>query len=447
MNILVINGSPKGNNSITLQTSKYLAQRYSGCNFEYLNAGQTIKYLEKNFDKAKQMIDSADMLIFSYPVYTFIAPYQLHRFIELLDVNNIDISGKIATQIVTSKHFYDITAIGYVEACLADKGVRYLKPFSADMDDLLSTKGQQEARAYWDNVLYCIDNNYFDALPVIAKAQPTVHQCALTSVDKVDKHKTIIVTNCTPDDTNLHSMIQDFIAVYPYNTKVVNILDFPFAGGCLGCFNCAVSGKCIYNDGYENWLSQEIHSADAIVYAFTIDHHCMGSSFKLFDDRQFCNGHRMMTIGMPIAYIVSGNYSQEDNLRTIIEGRAQVGKNNLVMVASDQQDVATQLCQLSSKLARALDYPYQLPQTFYGVGGTKIFRDLIFEMRGMMKEDHKFYKKHGIYDFPHKKRGRIMQMKLVGTLMSIPPVMKKMKGKMNNFIIAPYTKVINDKTK
>ena len=35
----------------------------------------------------------------------------------------------------------------------------------------------------------------------------------------------------------------------------------------------------------------------------------------------------------------------------------------------------------------------------------KIFRDLIYVMcRGMMKADHKFYKEHGIYDFPYKQK-------------------------------------------
>ncbi len=447
MNVLVINGSPKGDNSITLQTSNYLAKRYPQCHFDVLNAGQKIRYLSTHFDEAIQKINGADLLIFSYPVYTFIAPYQMHKFIELLDEYHVDISGKMATQIVTSKHFYDITALGYVEACLADMGVRYLKPLSADMDDLLSTKGQTEARAFWDNLLYCVENNYFDKLPVIAKAKTSNYQTSLQAVDKIDKFDTVIVTNMAPDDTNLSNMIADFRAVYPYNTRVVNVLDFNFSGGCLGCFNCATSGKCVYKDGYEQWLKNEIHSACAIVYAFTIQHHSMGASFKLFDDRQFCNGHRMMTIGMPLGYIVSGNYTGEHNLQTIIEGRAQVGKNNLVMVATDQCDTASQLVELSTKLARSLEQPFVLPQNFLGVGGTKIFRDLIFEMRGMMREDHKFYKKHGIYDFPHKKRGRILQMKLVGTLMRMPSVMKKMRGKMNQFIIAPYTKVINDDTK
>lgn len=85
------------------------------------------------------------------------------------------------------------------------------------------------------------------------------------------------------------------------------------------------------------------------------------------------------------------------------------------------------------------------PKNFYGVGGMKIFRDLIYIMQGIMKADHKYYKKHNIYDFPQKQIGRMLQMKLVGSLMSIPSVQKKMRGKMNQYILMPYKKVI-DKT-
>ena len=73
----------------------------------------------------------------------------------------------------------------------------------------------------------------------------------------------------------------------------------------------------------------------------------------------------------------------------------------------------------------------------------KIFRDLIYVMQGLMKADHKFYKTHGIYDFPQKQVGRIWQMRLVGALLAIPAVQKKAKGKMSEAMIAPYRKVID----
>ena len=82
------------------------------------------------------------------------------------------------------------------------------------------------------------------------------------------------------------------------------------------------------------------------------------------------------------------------------------------------------------------------PEAFYGVGGMKIFRDLIYVMRGLMKADHKFYKKHGVYDFPQKQRGRMLVILLVGGLATNPKMQKKMGNNMNEGMLMPYTKVL-----
>lgn len=93
MKIAVINGSPKGKYSITLQTVFYLQRKYPEHEFQILNAGQKIKSLEKDFSEAAQLLESADVVLFSYPVYTFLAPSQLHRFIELTKANGVDLRG------------------------------------------------------------------------------------------------------------------------------------------------------------------------------------------------------------------------------------------------------------------------------------------------------------------------------------------------------------------
>ena len=144
MKIAVINGSPKGKYSITLQTIHYLERKYPEHEFAILNAGQLIKVLEKDFTQAKELLLNAEAVIFSYPVYTFMAPSQLHRFIELLKEHKLDLQGKYATQISTSKHFYDMTAHKYVEDNCYDLGLKYIKGLSLDMDDLTKKQGQKD---------------------------------------------------------------------------------------------------------------------------------------------------------------------------------------------------------------------------------------------------------------------------------------------------------------
>ena len=148
MKILVLNGSPKGEYSITLQTVRFLEKRHPEHSISVLHVGQQIKALERDFAPAVEAVKQADLLLFSYPVYTFLAPSQLHRFFELLKACGLDLSGTYTAQLSTSKHFYDITAQRYVEDNCRDLGLRYITGLSADMDDLLKEEGQKQAEDF-----------------------------------------------------------------------------------------------------------------------------------------------------------------------------------------------------------------------------------------------------------------------------------------------------------
>lgn len=443
MNILVLNGSPKGEYSITLQTVRYLEKLNPEDTFQVLHVGQRIKALEKDFSPAIDAINNADVLLFSYPVYTFMAPCQLHRFIELMKENNVSVKDKFATQITTSKHFYDVTAHRYVQDNGQDMGLKMVRGLSADMEDLTSKKGQQEAKDFWTHFHWCLENDYFEACYnkeyTVAHKPVTVPQ----TDNKPENGDVVIVTDCAPENTQLTNMIARFQAKLPLKSRIVNIAEYPLKGGCLGCFNCAPDGVCIYNDKFDVFLRDEIQTAQAIIYAFTIKDHSMGSRFKMYDDRQFCNGHRTVTMNMPIGYLISGNLSEEENLRTIVEARSQVGGNIPAGIATDEFNPDTEINKLVSSLTYALENKYIQPANFYGVGGMKIFRDLIYQMRGMMRADHKFFKQHGQYDFPQKKKGQTMMMYLVGAMLANKKIKAKMGNKMNEGMIAPYKKVID----
>ena len=442
MKIAIINGSPKGKYSITLQTSLYLEKKYPEHEFCVLHAGQTIKALEKDFSSAKELLSSSDAVIFSYPVYTFLAPSQLHRFIELMKANGACVRGKYATQISTSKHFYDITAHKYIEENALDMGMRYIRGLSADMEDLLSEKGQSDAEKFFDRFLWSVKEGvYTEKRACDADFSPIPATVPEQFSDKKKGKDVLILTDNTDETSALAAMIARFRAVFPYETRVVNISEYPLAGGCLGCFRCAVSEKCVYRDGFDTFLRENIQKADAIVYAFNISDHSMGARFKMYDDRNFCNGHRTVTVGMPVGYLVCGKYSAENNLRTVIEARSETGGNFLSGVATNEFDTDAAIDSLSKSLCFALETGHTAPQNFWGVGGMKIFRDLIYQMRGMMRADHKFYKKQGIYDFPQKKRLTSMKMYLVGMLLSNEKILSKMGNKMNEGMLAPYKKM------
>lgn len=424
MNILIINGSPKGKNSITLQTCLYIKKNFPEHNYRVIHAGAQIRVFEQDFSKAARMINKADLILFCYPVYTFLAPSQLHRFIELMKENinngNINVEGKYCSQISTSKHFYDSTAHDYISDNANDMKLRVIDGLSADMDDLTKESGRKDALGFFHRIIWEITEKDSVEFPINALCKVTV------------------VADLAEDDTELEAMISRFIANTGGKAKLVNIHDFDFRGGCISCFNCASSGQCIYTDGFQEMLREEIQTGSAIVIAFSIKDHSMGSVFKTYDDRQFCNGHRTVTMGMPFAYLINGNLSTEHNLQTVIKGRAQVGGNYLAGIATNENNMEASVDDMSRKLAWCIANRYTQPSNFLGVGGMKIFRDLIWQMQGLMRADYKFYKENGQLDFPQKNPGRMVAMYAVGAAMNSDKIKSKIGGKMTEGMLMPY---------
>lgn len=301
MRILVLNGSPKGENSITLQTVRYLEKRFPKETFEVLHVGQRIKSIEKDFSKAEEALKNADLLLFCYPVYTFLVPSQLHRFIELLKEHGVDLSGKCAAQISTSLHFYDITAHRFIRDNCDDLDLNYLGGLSADMEDLLKPQGRTEAEDFFRFLLWRKEHGYAERKRCFSKPFTPVPLSETAAPSMQKPGRVAIVADFDPDGT---------------------------------------------------------------------------------------------------------------------------------------------IAALSETLRYAVDHAYRPPKTFWGVGGMKIFRDLIYQMRGLMREDHSFYKKHGFYDFPQKRKGRIFGMYLVGGMMRSKRIQKKLSGKMTGGMLLPYKKVL-----
>lgn len=323
-------------------------------------------------------------------------------------------------------------------------GMRFVRGLSADMEDLTTEKGRLEAESYFKRLVFSIENSIFEPNRLM-KSQNTLKKAEPSkNAEKTIGGRVAIVADLKEDDEILESMINRLQSRLPVASSVYNIRKINIMGGCLGCFRCAAGGKCVYTDGFDRFLREEIETADAIVYAFSISDHSMGARFKMFDDRRFCNGHRPVTEGTPIAFIVNGDVSCEPNLSMILEARSQVGGNALSGIADSASDVNAQIDAVADSIGFMIENHYTEPQNFYGVGGMKIFRDLIFQMRGLMRADHRYYKSHGKYDFPQKNRGTIIKMQLVGMLMNNKKIQAKMGNRLNEGMVAPYKKVLEN---
>ena len=201
MKTVIVNGSPQGNDSITLYTMLYIEKNFPDIEFEILQPGRQIRKMEQDFSQCRASLESADLIIFCYPVYTFLVPSQLHRFIELMKENDVKVEGKTATQVTTSLHFYDITAHRFIEENCKDLGMKYIRGLSADMEDLLKEKGRKEALAFFRFVLWNMEGS---------------------RVPAQSSSRIALVADRTGVDGTLGAMIARFKETYPGDVSITD---------------------------------------------------------------------------------------------------------------------------------------------------------------------------------------------------------------------------------
>ena len=87
MKILVLNASPKGKNSATIHTALYLEALHPEHQFTFLPVGQRIKSYVKDFAPVRDALADAELILFSYPVYT------LYRTLSATSAHRTDQGG------------------------------------------------------------------------------------------------------------------------------------------------------------------------------------------------------------------------------------------------------------------------------------------------------------------------------------------------------------------
>jgi len=116
---------------------------------------------------------------------------------------------------------------------------------------------------------------------------------------------------------------------------------------------------------------------------------------------------------------------------------------NFAGVVTDECSDSAQLDEKLSALAHhLLDFAsraYIRPRTFLGVGAMKVFRDDIYgRLRFPFQADHRYYKEHGLYDFPQKHYRARITNGILGLLAHIPSFRKEVyKRRMKGGMIKP----------
>ena len=220
--------------------------------------------------------------------------------------------------------------------------------------------------------------------------------------------KVLVVTDSTDKNENLGKMIQYFQNCFSTEIEIVNIYDVEIKGGCLGCIQCGYDNVCVYEgkDEFKEFWNVKLKSADILVFAGNIVDRYFSSRWKMVYDRSFFNGHIPLLKGKQFGFLISGPLGQTPNLRQLVESIPEFQDSNLVDIITDEYADSKIIDSLIYNLAKkSITFSlsdYKKPHTFLAIGGSKVFRDMVYgRMRFVFQADHRYYEEHGFYDFPH----------------------------------------------
>ncbi|MDD3058722.1 MAG: NAD(P)H-dependent oxidoreductase, partial [Sphaerochaeta sp.] len=130
--MVVINASPKGEYSLTLQYARYMMMHESDIVWDVLDVGEELTdnaYDIPWFQASLDRLDACDAVLWATPVYTMLVPYQLLRFLELIkQAGRASVfAGKYATSIMSCFHYYDHLAQHWLQAICEDLGMHFME--------------------------------------------------------------------------------------------------------------------------------------------------------------------------------------------------------------------------------------------------------------------------------------------------------------------------------
>jgi multimeric flavodoxin WrbA len=458
MKVTVLNGSPKGELSITLQYVHFLQNKFPQHELKIFHVSQRIQKLDTDemaFREVIEEVRSSDGVLWAFGVFVLAAPSQYMRFVELIYERGMEdaFKDKYAAVLTTSIHFFDHTAHNYMRAVCEDLKMVYADGLSLYLQDLTDKSRRRHLTTFAENFFEAIERGFTTArLFKPLSFSKFVYAPSPPEEEISTKGKKIVVlTDKVDSNSNLGKMIDRFTQPFAEKIEIIDLNDIDIRGGCLGCMRCGYDYTCVQKDGFADFYNSRVVTADIVVFAGEVRGPYLSSKWKEFYDRAFFWNHTPSLVGKQLGYIISGPLSHTPNLIQILEASATARQD------ANHADLVTDECENSQKLdallqsfaerlVRFAEKGYVRPQNFLGVGGHKVFRDDIWgRLRMIWQADHRYYKQHGKYDFPQKEIKLWIANPIMMALTRIPRFRKKFYGNITKFSSGRLRKIAERK--
>ncbi len=370
MIVAVLNASPHGEYSATLQHVRFLATRSPGDEVRVLHVGSEVETYCQPGEAWQRLLDTiaqSHLLLVCFPVYLAMAPAQLVRLLESLRAEGGDcLRGKPVALLCTGEGFGIPLALRSLRGALETRGCLPVGEWAGEPDGFLRPEGQGRLLAFWQELHWAVERGMGQAA---TGGEPSGYVYSPTGsarlgipdqVSKTTGRSTVLVTDCEREHASLRSMINTFKLLYPLTIREVSISSFYGARGCIGCNRCAHSRRCIHADGFEDLIENHLKPADALAFAAPVAGRLIGSAWKVIFDRLLMTGRWEATRGKPAGWLLSGALSREGALCDWLQAVGGAQGLALVGMASDEAaedlQVTDNLLQLAERLAWRVEH-------------------------------------------------------------------------------------------
>ena len=132
MKITILNGSPKGQHSITLTYLHFLKTRFPRHQYTIIHISKDIRVIENDrerFDEIMETVNSSDAVLWLYGVWVLLVPAQMLRFMELIRERKGAPSHESKKN--SYNHSYGHNLLPHLERTRVVHNIRYYKPIRA----------------------------------------------------------------------------------------------------------------------------------------------------------------------------------------------------------------------------------------------------------------------------------------------------------------------------
>ncbi len=456
MKIVIINGSPKGNeDSVTMIHVRYFQKQFQDYNYVIFPVSRRIKSVENDieyFNSIMAEIEKADAVIWAFPVYFFVVPGQFKRFVELIferKKQNV-FKNKYATSIITSARVFDYIAENYIHAISEDTGMSYVKGFlfeTAIENDLLQKKHQkafkQFGKSFFDTIAAkkIIYKRFISQTKRIQTYSPKLTK---KSNDEEAEQKIVIITD-HKEGSNLHQMVKLLKNEIKNKITIIDIENCKI-NPCIGCIKCFFTGKCFQTDDFKNLFYDNVFGADVIIYAITIKDRFISSKMKMFIDREIIKGWCDLFKNKRIGFLISGPLRQNENIYHFLQVFASYQSMELLGVISDENDDENQTTQLIVDFAKKIEDSFTndriIHENFFRKAFQTLTRDILYVFAASHPVDYKYYKKNKLFDFANKNFGYRLKRFFFNSIFSIPKTINILIKIGSLCLLVPYKQFI-----